>query len=439
MADNARFAAFHVLQRFRKNSSWSSEIIDSESEKYKLDQRDTAFASRLSLSVLENINLCDFYVSNYSNIPINKIDPNILDVLRIGIVQFLFFKIPHSAIVDTSVELTKKIGKNKASGFVNAVLRSFSRNIENLPEIPIDDPVEYLEIKYSHPKWLINEIIERYGFDFTEDFLKENNNQQELAVQINTLKTDSTHVANLFDERELNWSRHPYDEDCFLLHGGGRVDLLPGYSDGLFYVQDEAAKMCVVVSEAGRTQRVLDACSAPGGKSFAAAIRMENCGEIVSTDIHSNKLRFIEEGSRRLGIEIIHPFTCDARDLKDNRMFDVVIADVPCSGFGVIRKKPEIRYKDPNDISRLPKIQLEILNNVSKLVKENGILMYSTCTVLMAENEDVIDSFLSENTDFVLDKFCVNGIQTDGLYTFWPHIDKTDGFFICKLRKQLKK
>lgn len=431
---NARAAALETLIRCRRDHSWSGTAIDSAVRKYGLDRRDAALASRLCLGVLQNESLCDYYIGFFCP---SKLEPVVRDVLRLGAYQLLFMdRIPARAAVSETVELCRLKGISRAAGLANAVLRRIAEQSDSLPEIPGVGTAEYLSIRYSHPKWLCELLIAEKGYSFTEAFLAKNNEAPGLCIQVNTLKEKSEkYTGKLEDAGYLFHIREP--EGCIELEKGITSEL-PGYEEGLFYVQDRAARLAVEIAAPVPDMRVLDACSCPGGKSFAAAIRMENRGSILSCDIHEKKLRVLEQGAQRLGVGCITTRAMDARvfdpALADS--FDLVIADVPCSGLGVIAKKPEIRTKEPETLRGLPEIQLSILENLSRYVKPGGVLLYSTCTILRTENEEPVLRFLEEHAAYCLEAFSVCGIQSEtGMYTFWPHVDGTDGFFAAKLRR----
>lgn len=430
--DKARAAALEVLERCRRNSSWSSAALDSVITKYSLDSRSAALAANICLGVMQNCTLCDFYIDSFSTA---KIEPKVRDILRCAVYQLLFMdKIPRNAAVNEAVEQAKKLGYSRASGFVNAILRTIAGNLDSLPEIPGKGCAEYLSVKYSHPVWLVQRIIAEKGYDFAEAFLAANNVPPKTSIQINTLKISAEAFMNKLRENGVNFSKHEWLEPC--LYVSGSVTAIPGFNEGEFYIQDAAARCAVCAAELKEGMYVLDACAAPGGKSFAAAIDMHGNGSITSCDLHEKKLKLICEGAARLGIDIISTEAADAR-AERSEMFDAIIADVPCSGLGVIRKKPDIRFKSDAEIENLPEIQLDILNNLAKNLKVGGVLIYSTCTVLKAENEDVVNAFLSGNSGFAAEKFMLPNGKTaeNGMYTFWPNIDGTDGFFVCKLRR----
>ena len=432
MADKARQAALEVLEKCRRSGAWSSAAIDGVIKKYGLDSKSAALATALSLGVIQNETLCDYYVDCFSS---SRIEPKVRDILREAVYQLLFMdRIPHSAAVNEAVLLCKSLGYSRASGFVNAVLRKISGSHDKLPDIPKEDEAEYLSIKYSHPKWLAERIIADKGFNFAESFFAANNSAADTCIQVNTLKTDTYGVEEEFRNAGVDFAEHEWLSDALIV--SGNVTKLPGFDDGKFYVQDPAAKCAVAIADLKPDMQVLDSCAAPGGKSFAAAIAMKNSGHITSCDLHEKKLGLIKSGAERLGISVISTECFDARKPRRDE-FDAVIADVPCSGIGVIRKKPDIRFKDENELSGLPEIQLDILNNVSKYVKVGGILIYSTCTVIREENEAVAEKFLSAHREYKSEAFILpNGANAEnGMYTFWPNVDGTDGFFVCKLRR----
>lgn len=424
---NGRQAAIAALAKFRRAGAWSEMAVDSVVRENGLDPREAALCSRLMYGVLQNRALLDYYIGSYSSVPVGRLQPQALDILRISAYQLLFMdRIPASAAVSEGVALCKRGGCARASGLVNAVLRRISENRSALPEIPGKGTAEYLSVKYSHPLWLARELTACGGYAFTEDFFAANNAGTPVYIQTNTLKINPEVLAAQLTARGL--APMPGSiPGAFAVSGAGRVTGYPEFAEGLFYVQDDAARLAVELSGAAEGMCVLDACAAPGGKSFAAAIRMKNAGQIVSCDLHENKLGRISDGASRLGLEIIRTRAMDARrpdaDLAD--WADVVLADVPCSGLGVIRKKPEIRYKDPAELEGLPEIQLQILEGLADCVKPGGVLMYSTCTVRKRENEEVIDRFLGTHKDF----------SADGMRTLWPQEHGTDGFFLCRLIK----
>ena len=440
MLMTAREAALTALERCRRDGAWSGSSIDGIIKKYSLDQREASLAARLCLGVLQNYALCDFYISAYYSGGSKRLEPKLHDIMLLGVYQILFLdRIPARAAVNESVALCKKCGLSRASGLCNAVLRRIAENklSGSLPDVPGKGSAGYLSIKYSHPLWLAERLITERGYDFAEAFLACNNRPAPLTIQVNTLKVSADDYCRALLRAGIGFTQNEYMPDCLTLEGGS-VTELPGFAEGLFYVQDRAARTAVEIAGPKPGMRVLDACSAPGGKSFAAAIEMHGEGSIIACDIHEKKLRLVSDGAQRLGIDIIKTSAMDARqhDTALEGAFDIVIADVPCSGLGVIMKKPEIRSKTAEEIAALPEIQRDIMDNLADYVAPGGTLLYSTCTVLRAENEDNITYFLKKHADFRLESIDTCGIsEPDGMHCFWPNIDGTDGFFAAKLRK----
>lgn len=432
--DKAREAAVFALERTRRDGAWSSALSDAMKTKYDLDSRSLSLAVSISLGVLQSTALLDYYIDLNSK-SASKIEPKVRDIMRSGAYQLIFMdKIPASAAVNESVALCKKLGYSRASGFCNAVLRKIASCADKLPEPPGKGTAQYLSVKYSHPRQLAQYIIDRRGYDAAEAFLAADNTIPDTCLQVNTLKiTPDELMARLLAE-SIPCSMHPWLPDCIVT--AGSVSSMPGFDEGLFYVQDPAAKCAVLAAALEPGMYVLDSCAAPGGKSFAAAIAMRNEGSIDSCDLHDKKIRLISEGAQRLGLSCINAFSHDARE-QFYRQYDAIIADVPCSGYGVIRKKPEIRYKPLEDSASMPAIQAAILENLSQYVKPGGVIVYSTCTVLERENEDVVKAFLRAHAEFSAEGFTLPNGETaaDGYITFWPDIHGTDGFFVSKLRR----
>ena len=439
MAITARQAAYHVLMRCRKSGAWSEDAVSSEIEKCGLDHRDGALCSRIAIGVLQNTALLDYYISCYSSMPLKKLDPRLLDILRLSAYQLLFMdKIPVSAAVNEGVGLCKKQVNAKASGLCNAVLRRIAENRENMPEIPGKPGVDYLAVKYSHPKWLVEEFVNEYGYEFAEQALAANNMTPPVYAHSNTLH-ESVDLRN--DLASLGVQDSALDGTVVLNTTAGMTQL-EAFQKGDFYIQDLAAKLAAIVGDAKPGMTVLDSCAAPGGKTIATAMLMGNQGKIISCDIHEKKLRLIRENTNRLGIDIVETRAMDARKPHEDmaNSFDLIIADVPCSGLGVIRRRPEIRQKSKEELDNLPEIQMDILEGLAPCLKNGGVLLYSTCTVRTKENEGLVQEFLQKHPEFCAEAFtlpCGIGEVPSGMMTFWPHIHNTDGFFVCKLRKQV--
>ena len=439
---DAREVALLTLNTCQRQGGWSDGTLKKQLAVAGLDSRDAALATRLCFGVLQNQLLLDFYLSKFSNIPLKRMEGKVLQALRLGAYQMLFMdKIPHSAAVNSSVEMTRTHCKNpRAVGMVNGILRSLERSRENLPVIPQNDTVSYLSTLYSHPEWLVKEYSLALDKEETAQLLAANNRQPDTTVMVNTTKTTVEELKAKLEEVGVQVEEHPWLDNCLYLTKTGDLEKLEAFRDGLFYVQDPASRLAIMASGVEPGMKMLDCCAAPGGQSFAAAIAMENRGEVISCDLHPHKKKLIQAGADRLGLNIITPKTADGKQFRPEweHAFDVVLVDAPCSGLGVIRKKPDIRYKDPEPLAELPSIQMDILTNAARYVRPGGVLIYSTCTVLRRENEEIVAGFLKENDLFKTETFTLPdpvGEVADGMITLWPHRHGTDGFFISKMRK----
>lgn len=440
---DAREAAMLALNACQRQGGWSDGALKKQLAAAELSGRDAALATQLCFGVLQNQMLLDFYLSKFSNIPLKRMEGKVVQTLRLGAYQMLFLtRIPHSAAVNSAVALVKTHCKNpRAAGMVNGILRSMERSLQNMPVIPQGDPVAYLSTLYSHPEWLVKEFILSLGEEETAQMLAADNSQPPTAVMVNTTRTTAEELKAMLEADHVEAEPHPWLENCLLLHRTGDLERLEAFQQGLFYVQDPASRLSVLAAGAKPGMKVLDCCAAPGGKSFAAAIAMENQGEIVSCDLHPHKKKLIQAGADRLGLTIISPKTADGKVFRPEweSAFDLVLVDAPCSGLGVIRKKPDIRYKDPAPLADLPAVQLDILRNAARYVKPGGTLMYSTCTLLYRENGEVVETFLAENNSYKAEAFPLPGpvgLVQGGSVTLWPHRHGTDGFFISKMRRE---
>ncbi|MBD5133036.1 MAG: 16S rRNA (cytosine(967)-C(5))-methyltransferase RsmB [Clostridiales bacterium] len=436
---NPRETAVLTLAACERQGAWSDGHLKHAIREQGLDRRDGALATRLCYGVLQNRLLLDWRLARLCSMKLDKLDIKVLCSLRVAAYQLLFLdKIPPSAAVNEAVELAKRHSRNpRAAGLVNGVLRALLR--EETPEIRGKGNVETLSIRYSHPRWLVEEFIDLLGLEGAEALLRADNEQPPTAAQVNTLKTDAEKLGAELRAAGGRVEIHPWLSDCLLLTGAGDLERLEAFQRGEFYVQDAASRLAVLAAGPEPGQRVLDCCAAPGGKSFAAAIAMENRGEVVSCDIHPHKIKLLEAGRDRLGLSVIDPTLQNAAQTREDWLdgFDLVLTDVPCSGLGIIRKKPDIRYKDPEPLKGLPRVQRSILDNCARYVRPGGALVYSTCTLLRRENDEIVDGFLSDHPDFAAEPFDLPHLGTQpGRVTFWPHIHGTDGFFAAKLRRK---
>ncbi len=424
-----REAALRALLACRKNGAWSEGVLKDLLR--DMDRREAAFASRLCYGVLQNRLLLGHWLKPFIR---GKLQPVVEELLQMAVYQITMMdKVPNSAAVNEAVELGKKYANPQAAKVINGILRSFLR------AMPHEMPTE-LSVRYSHPQELVDLLSDSVG-ERIEDLLRSHNDTPPTVLQVNTLHADAHSLYKELTDLGAEACTHPWMDACLTLRSGGSIDGLEAFRKGDFYVQDVAARLAVHAAGICPGQRVLDCCAAPGGKSFAAAIAMKNQGELISCDIHDHKLRLIEKGAQRLGISILTTELQDASKAVPQWVgtMDVVIADVPCSGLGTIRKKPDIRYKDLKQTEKLPELQQRILHQQSYYVKPGGVLLFSTCTVLKRENEGVAKAFLQQHPQFSLEDVIFpegSGIPTGAMTTLLPCDHGTDGFFICKFRRQ---
>ncbi|MCL1793675.1 MAG: 16S rRNA (cytosine(967)-C(5))-methyltransferase RsmB [Oscillospiraceae bacterium] len=431
---NAREACLESLVNYEKSKKYSNIELGAALEKYCFCDLDRAFITKLFYGVIEKKLTLDYII--YGICDKNaKIDLKILNILRMGIYQLSFMdKIPESAACDESVKLAKRANPQnlKIGGFVNAVLRAFLRNkegqFENIEKIK--GSCKYFEIKYSCSCDIIKIWTESYGSEISEKLLCESQKKRGLAITANTLKISRDSylekLAAIHEGMETKKTEiSPYG---IIIEGEIPIKNIYGFDEGLFFVQDEASQICAHKTGAKPGDLVIDCCAAPGGKSFYMAQMMKNKGKIMCFDIYENKLGLMEKSAKRFGIDIIETRKHDFRTVfgePGGIKADVVLCDVPCSGLGTITKKPEIKYKTIDEISKMPKIQHEILRAGSNHVKPGGTLIYSTCTLNKKENEEVACKFAGENESFKIE-------YTE---TLFPFKQKTDGFFIAKMKR----
>lgn len=434
---SARRLAYKILKSARVGATYSNIALDNAIKKNELSDADRGLVTAIVMGVTERRITLDYIIDSLAT-RAEMVDAETRIILQIGILQLLYLdRIPEYAAVNETVALAPK----RSVGFVNAILRSLLRKKKagQLDSIFPDEGEKdgYLSVRYSFPVQLCRRFEELYGVERTKKVLEIYNLPPRLTLRVNTLKTSRDEYIELLMSSEINAESVNGLKSAVVLDDVA-FSSLPGFDEGLFFVQDVASQICVEAVEAKAGDLVIDTCSCPGSKSFGMAIEMKNVGEIRSFDLHQSKLSLIEAGAERLGIDVIRVGERDGRK-PDETLFgraDRVLCDVPCSGLGVIAKKPEIRYKDLDEVSRLPEIQYSILESSAKYVKVGGVLVYSTCTVLPEENECNVERFLSEHGDFETDDFKVGGWEScGGMLSLSPDIDKTDGFFVARMKR----
>ncbi len=429
----ARQTAFEILNKIERDKSYSNLTLDSFLYSANLSAADNALVSALVYGVLERSISLDYCLSRHLKQPLKKLKPQVLIALRLGTYQLLFMdKIPVSAAVNESVTLVKKNGCAFASGLVNAVLRAVSKEGFVLPDDT--DKIKYFSVNYSFPENLVNLWIDSYGEENAVGIMSSCAGRPPLTIRVNTLRISQEELITRLENEGVRATKSTV-ENAINLEKCGSIEKLSAFEEGLFHAQDAASQLCAKALEAKPGDSVLDICSAPGGKAFTCAQYMENQGRILACDIHSHRLALIKESANRLGVNIIDVLRNDASVFNpDLPQFDRVLCDVPCSGLGIVRRKPEIRHKSLEEIVSLPELQFTILSNAARYLKNGGRLVYSTCALNPAENERVCERFLNENNDFVLkdiSDISDNVYSSCGMITLMPHNNSTDGFFIA--------
>ena len=431
----ARALALQILNKTDSAGQYTNLALDAALKRNDLSAPDKALVTVLVYGVTERRLTLDYIADALSSRPSVSLDGTVRNLVRMGIYQLRYLdRVPAHAAINETVALAPR----RARGFVNAVLREYTRR-ENELQFPDKqtDLYRYLSVTYSVPVPLCKKLTEIFGTERAETILEAFGHAPPITLRINTLKTSPEQMAN-----ELCTLGYRVQESGVLDTAITVNDFIPSgspqLSEGLAFVQDLASQICVQVLDAQPGDFVIDACACPGSKTFGTAIKMQNTGKILACDLHKSKLSLIASGAERLGISIIDVCERDARAHEPSlrAAADRVLCDVPCSGFGVLGKKPEIRYKNLSDAAALPEIQYAILENCCRYVKDGGVLVYSTCTIFPEENEQNVQKFLLSHPEFTAEDFCVGGIASkDGMLTLTPDMHGTDGFFISKLRK----
>ena len=420
MAD-ARRAAASVLVDVTSGGKYSNLALGDALNKFSLEGADRALTSFLVYGTLDRLYTIDAVIGLFAKKGIKSIPPYTAAVMRSAVFQILFAeRIPESAAVNEAVKLIKKSKENRCSGFANAVLRSVVRESNRVNSF-IENAAP--NIKYSCHKSIYDSLCEDYGNEFAEQILESTLSVPKTYLRVNTLKISAKELIS-----RLPSGAEIINRNCISIQSGFDFENHPTYKEGLYIAEGLSSQLAAESAAPKPNERMLDVCAAPGGKSFTAAFLMENKGEIVSCDIHPHRVKLIENGEKRLGLDIIKPIVNDASVFNEELgLFDSVLCDVPCSGFGVMIRKPDIKLREHK--AGIEELQYQILCTSAKYVKSGGKLVYSTCTLRKAENENVTQKFLNEHSDFIPcnTSFCDK--------TFFPHIDNTDGFFISVFKK----
>ncbi|APH35559.1 16S rRNA (cytosine(967)-C(5))-methyltransferase RsmB [Bacillus velezensis] len=442
---NVRELALEALEKLEQNQAYSNLLLTSVIKTNTLSDQDRGLLTELVYGTLQNKIALDYMLKPFIRKP-NKVKPWVIQLLRLSAYQMEYLeKIPDRAAIHEAVEIAKKRGHKGIASFVNGILRSLQR--EGAPSFAeIEDPVLRLSTETSHPEWLVKEWVEAYGFEAAEKICRIHLIPPKQTLRVNHIKSDRETVLNEMENAGLEAEAGDLSPDAIKLLKGSIANTA-FFQNGGVSIQDESSMLVARALDPKPGETVLDACAAPGGKSAHIAELMENEGSLTSLDLHRHKVKLIKEGAERLGLTIIDAQTMDARkagEVFGAERFDRVLVDAPCSGFGVIRRKPDMKYtKTPEDSRRLSEIQLGILREIAPLVKKGGTLVYSTCTMDRTENEEVMHAFIQEHPEFEPDLSLEKRLPEkarpfvqDGSLQILPHYFGTDGFFISSMRKK---
>jgi 16S rRNA (cytosine967-C5)-methyltransferase len=434
-----RGIAVKILNRVERTDSYLDKVLDAELKSPEISDADKGLLSEIVHGVLRWQGRLDWVLNGFSHGNFSKSEINVKNTLRVALYQVLFLdRVPHAAAVNEGVEFIKRIRGDKPAGLVNAVLRNIIRNIDGIryPD-PAEDQTQHMSVYYSHPQWMVRRWIERYGAGDAAKLLIANNERPELSLRINRLKVDVREFLQMLDRQQIRAQASAY-VDCFVrtrsLSRIGQMELFRG---GFFTIQDESAALPCILLAPQPGERVIDLCAAPGGKTTNIAEMMKNEGEVLAVDKYEAKLRLIRGSSDRLGLRNVTLLAADAETLEAGQA-DRVLLDAPCSGLGVLSKKPDIKWKrDMADVLVLARQQARMLDNASRLVKPGGVLVYSTCTIEPEENQEVVKGFLQHHPEYTLEdagRFVhPDLVSPDGYVSTLPHLHGMDGTFAARL------
>ena len=425
---NDRFIAFKILNKIERDKAYSNIAVDTVLKENEAVS--APFVCSLVYGVIERKITLDYILEEFLSQPIKKLNPQVLTILRMGVYQIKYMgKVPVSAAVNESVKLVKKVKCSYSSGLVNSVLRKVSLTDIEMPNT--EDKIYDLSITYSCPYQLTKRFINDYGYDNTVELLSSSVGAVPLVIRVNSLRISAEKLIELLAYENVVAEQSDIIVNALIIKSGAIFET-SAYKQGLFHVQDFASQICIQNLDPQPDEIIFDVCSAPGGKAFTIAERMNNKGKIYAFDLYEQRVNLISKNAEKLGIKIIDAKVNDSSVFnEDLPQADRILCDVPCSGLGVIRRKPEIKYKDLGFIDKLCDLQYNILNCSAKYLKNQGILIYSTCSLNKVENQAICDRFLEENKEFKK----ISLSDEDGYMTLMPHKNGTDGFFLAKFIK----
>ncbi len=432
-----RITVYELLKKVSYDSAFSNLTLNSTLNNIELSDKDKAVISRIFYGVIERKITLEYIISMYSSKPLQKLDKEVVLILCIGLYQLKYMdSIPDNVVVNESVELIKQKGKNSAAGFINAVLRNFIRDDKKIKDA--GNELDNLSIQYSCPVTLIKKWMAEYDKSDIISLLESSVKSSDITVKVNNTKISCDELISKFEKYSVFATKCSMLDNCLKLRNSGSIEKFSLYMDGLFHVQDISSQLCCMALNVNQDDSVLDICAAPGGKTFTIAEMAGGRCKITACDLHQKRVDLIKNGAERLGLTNINAIQNDAKIYnEDIGLFDKILCDVPCSGFGVIRSKPEIKYKSLKDIDNLPEIQYSILKMASRYLKVGGELVYSTCSINRDENDKIIDRFLNEFPEFCGVNFLEDIGRPFGGYkaTIFPCDFDSDGFFVSKIKK----
>ncbi len=480
---SARQLALDVLVRVEQDQSYSNLLLHQALSRSELNKPDAALATELVYGTIQRLGTIDYFLARFVKGGLAKLEPWVRSLLRLSFYQLYYLqRIPDHAAVNEAVDIAKRKGHQGISGMVNGVLRNVIRQKADLVVPDSLEPAVRIAIRHSHPEWLVRRWIAQYGEELTERICEANNTPPHVSIRVNLMRRTRDELLAELRREGVQAEPSPLAPAGIVVEHAGNMALHPLFRSGEFSIQDESSMLVAEFVDPKPGMAVLDCCAAPGGKTAHLAEKMEDTGSIVASDIHEHKKKLIDEQAGRLGLTCIRTLVADANELADRfppASFDRVLLDAPCSGFGVIRRKPEIKWtKRERDIADIAAVQKEILHRVCRLVKPGGVLVYSTCTIERSENDEMIRAFLQDHPEFALERDDVPALPVSantpparnapdagaapeiasapkaaptppvtavtmaeayrsepGMVQIFPHEFGTDGFFIAKLRR----
>ena len=436
-----------ILLEVTRDGEYSHIALRNVLNKYQyLDKKDRAFITRVAEGTLEHMIELDYIINQFSKVKVNKMKPVIRNIMRSAVYQMKYMdSVPNSAACNEAVKLATKKGFTNLKGFVNGVLRNIERNLDNITYPDESNLVEYLHVKYSMPEWILNQWLSKYDKDTVETMLKDFQKEKPTIIRCNLNQMSKEQLMEELKSEGVLVEEHPYLPYALMISGYDYLGDLQTFQRGAFHVQDISSMMVSHIAEPKEGDMVIDVCAAPGGKALHMAELLKGTGHVEARDLTDYKVNLIRDNIQRSGMNNIEAVRWDATvlDGKSVEKADVVVADLPCSGLGVLGKKTDLKYKMTEQTQEeLVKLQREILSNVKSYVKPGGTLVYSTCTVHEAENMGNVEWFLSENKEFVLasvkESLCEElrgSVQQEGCLQLLPGVHESDGFFIAKFKK----